>query len=112
MSGLYNYKKINKYVKSIEKATIKGEMYSIRGAFPAVIEGSNVIYGELLNIHKDGLIIIDSIEYPAGYRRVVKEVNKQNNKRILAWCYLYLRNVEYFNKIKSGNWRKYLERRK
>jgi len=101
----------------VRKACIKGDMYNIADAYPAVINigSDNTVHGELHEYSdiKEALRIADRIEGCYGddfnnlYNRVLVHAKLESGDLVQAWVYVY--NNDKFSKqdykqIKEGVW--------
>lgn len=125
MEGFFNSEKalVGKVKKRI-KAKTKGKLYHLANkGYPAMIDGEDIIYGELLVIDDlDALFpALNKIEKYFGendpnneYHRVVIEVETEDGDKELAYVYKYNDdNVENQKDekiyIPNGSWREYME---
>ncbi|MBS4536415.1 gamma-glutamylcyclotransferase [Clostridium sp. D2Q-14] len=126
MKGFFNY---NKYIKGKVKISIaaktKGKLYHLleRG-YPAMVEGNQDIYGELIEIEnfQNNLKVLDKLENYTEknfrvneYNRIIKDIEVlETGEKVEAYVYQF--NLENINNrkvdtiyIPSGNWREYME---
>ncbi len=70
------------------------------GAYPAVIEGHSVLYGEVYRVDDKTLQQLDLLEdVPVTYRR--EQIETQFG---LAWIYFYQQGDQLETLISSGDW--------
>jgi gamma-glutamylcyclotransferase (GGCT)/AIG2-like uncharacterized protein YtfP len=114
--GQANHWLIEKYVKSVKKATVRGWMYDL-GAYPAVIEGEGLISGELIEFHNstEAFKKMDLLEgfYHTGssnnhYERIITTCCTEDGEEE---CQIYVypnRKKEWLQKraslVISGDW--------
>lgn len=121
-TAFWNHDKVLKNrVRNIEKATIKGELFHLPEGYPAVIDGEEVIHGELLTITQDK--IIKSIDFLEGYFGEGKD-NLYIRKKVKVdtpngieegWSYFYVNQAyakEKGQKVVQGDWAKFMEQGK
>jgi gamma-glutamylcyclotransferase (GGCT)/AIG2-like uncharacterized protein YtfP len=86
---------------AIEAATVHGALYDL-GPYPALVEGHDVIAGELWHFAAEDLpstlAVLDEVEGYSGnaddwYRRVIIECQATKGA-VQAWTYLYARTSE------------------
>ncbi|MEG2353639.1 MAG: gamma-glutamylcyclotransferase family protein [Clostridium sp.] len=122
MEGFFNHKKyLEGKTLSLEKGTIKGRLYDMpHKGYPAVLQGDDVIYGELFTIRdfKSNLESMDKMEHYYGldnpkneYNRIIVPVTLDSGEIEEAYMYFYtLNDPEVFNEksiyIPYGDWRK------
>ena len=92
---------------SVEKTKIHGKMYDI-GSFPAILNGSQKIVGELHRIKdSQSLNTLDRIEGFFGfddsslYHRKIIFIDGQ-----ACWTYFWNGSTENLSEIKSGDWKR------
>lgn len=124
MEGFFNSEKALKgKVEKRIKATTKGRLYHlVDKGYPALVDGEDVIYGELL-IVKDllrVLPVLDEIEHYYGeenenneYNRVKMEARSIDGYRVVAYVYKYNcddieRCKERIEYIPNGDWKAYM----
>lgn len=118
----WNHDKVLKNrVRSVEKATIEGELFHLPEGYPAVVDGGEEIHGELLTITQEK--ILKSIDFLEGYfgegkdnlyvRKKVKV--KTENETEEGWTYLYV-DTPYAKKkgmkVEGGDWAHFMEQDK
>ena len=119
----YNRLRIGTYVRAAFFATCIGKLYGLMNDLgePVVpflitkgVDASSRVFGEVFDIYSpymgDVLYLIDSLEIPAGYKRIL--INVWDGKRIndslrtessyYAWAYIYTGSLEGLSLIKSG----------
>ncbi|MBS4538292.1 gamma-glutamylcyclotransferase [Clostridium sp. D2Q-11] len=126
MKDFFNYNNYLKgKVKSTTLAKTKGKLYHLANrGYPAMVEGEEDIYGELIEIEDfdinlrslDGLEnYIDEKSNLNEYNRVIKEVEiLETGEKVKAYVYQFnLKNINNRKAntiyISSGNWREYME---
>jgi gamma-glutamylcyclotransferase (GGCT)/AIG2-like uncharacterized protein YtfP len=99
----------------IGEATIQGcRLYSL-GPYPGLVEtadATGLVHGEIyaLNNSATSLRWLDAYEgiVPANpqnqYERVERKVGLASGEEIMAWVYLYRRDVRRFRLIPDGRW--------
>ncbi|NLX61791.1 MAG: gamma-glutamylcyclotransferase [Tissierellia bacterium] len=127
MEGFFNSDRalVGQVEKRI-KAKTKGRLYHLANkGYPAMVDGDDTIYGELLVMKDlDGIFpTLNKIENYYGendprneYNRVVIEVETLDGKKELAYVYKYNEdNVENQKDekiyIPSGDWREFMEKK-
>ena len=75
LKDFWNHDRVLKHrVRSIEKGTIKGELYHLPAGYPAIISGENLIYGEICTLtHHKHLKSIDLLEGQIRKAKTKKE---------------------------------------
>lgn len=126
MEGLFNYEKYLKgKILTKKYARTKGELYHLSECgYPAMVEGRDWIYGELIEIadYKNTVKSVDAMEHFFGegnpdneYNRNLIEVELLDDGcKEKAYAYIYnLKDAETLRKediyIKHGDWREFLE---
>jgi gamma-glutamylcyclotransferase (GGCT)/AIG2-like uncharacterized protein YtfP len=118
MSGMVHHNKIKALVKEVKPATLEGgTLYRLPVGYPAMVEGTGVVKGELitLNNFKDVIKILDEFEgYSATtpekslYVRTEKQVMVEGAKKPVT-TYVYILNSAKLPKeatvIESGDYR-------
>ena len=113
----------NKAIERIEVAKVTGmELYMVKGAYyPAIIEGTGDVIGELITIREtyvdDILKRVDRLEGYVGegrednlYDRVVVQAETATGSKVLAYCYIYhLKYDSLGEKIEHGNFKRHME---
>jgi gamma-glutamylcyclotransferase (GGCT)/AIG2-like uncharacterized protein YtfP len=123
MKGMVHFDKLASLVTQAKPATCQGTLYRLAVGYPAMVEGTGTVKGELLTLEsfKDIINIIDEFE---GYsvqnpekslcQRVEREVKFEDGTSEMAWVYLL--NPDKLPKdaklIESGNYRSSLEAQK
>lgn len=140
LKGFYNYDKYlqGKVTSSVEAKT-SGKLFHLsHKGYPALIDGNDEVYGELIEIkdYEETLKQLDELEGFKGsnniendYNKVLKEVEVidmsaeggylQSNKKLKAYVYMYnvnnpLQKEEINEKalyLPEGSWRRYMEER-
>ncbi|WDC85319.1 gamma-glutamylcyclotransferase [Caloramator sp. mosi_1] len=126
MEGMFNYKKyLEGKVISRKNAKTKGELYHLKNkGYPAMIEGNNYVYGELIEIIDFDNVIKD-LDMLEGYygegnrnseyiRKVVVVENVEDNKIEYAYAYMYNLNndVDFYKNtiyIEQGSWKNFIK---
>lgn len=122
-----DFRNYNKYLKNhvlkIEKGYVKGKLYHMPYLdFPALIDGDEIIQGEVLTIDdiKTILPLVDEMEGYKGceddmYKRIPQIVTLEDGSTIELDVYKYyaVENDERFATeaiyLPNGNWREYKE---
>lgn len=89
--------------KFVKEVKIEGfDMYSV-GAFPAIVDGTTTIHGEMYKVSGEAFKALDRLEgYPNHYnRKLVKSTTGEE-----AWIYFYKKPPFNQKKIESGFWEK------
>lgn len=97
----------------IKKATIVGTMFSVHGSYPAVVlEGNNIIHGELHEYDEQAVPIMDQIEGYGGpdcphnlYNRGEVEVTLEDGTKDVATVYTFARPTNDLKVIGEGVWK-------
>lgn len=119
LQNFWNHDRVLKNrVHSIEKGTIKGELYHLPAGYPAVATGDDQIYGEVYTLsHNKHLKSIDLLEGYTGnpevdiYKREKRTVTLSDGTTTDCWVYIYMdehyvkKNGKYIN---HGNWAKFM----
>ncbi|MGG5461991.1 gamma-glutamylcyclotransferase family protein [Clostridium sp. B9] len=124
-TGFFNYDKYlkGKVIKS-ELGRVKGKLYHMpHKGYPALIEGDDWIYGEVMTI-LDYENVINSMDLMEGYLGLNNKDNEYNRiemevdmigKKSTEKCYVYyyaMNDKETFEKnsvlIEDGNWRSFM----
>ncbi|MGL4797788.1 MAG: gamma-glutamylcyclotransferase family protein [Cellulosilyticaceae bacterium] len=115
----WNHDKVLKNrVRKVEEATIKGELFHLPEGYPAVVEGKETIYGELLTVSQEK--ILKSIDFLEGYfgegednlyvRKKIKVATEAGEEE--GWTYMYV-NASYAKKkgrkVAKGDWAHFVE---
>lgn len=125
MKDFFNYNKyLDSKVLTIDKARTKGTLFHLENkGYPAMVEGEDWVYGELMTLknYEDTMIALDEMEHFYGennakneYNRVIKEVELLGTgKRIKAYTYVYNEeSLADLNKnqilIPHGSWRDFM----
>lgn len=126
MEGFFNYQKalVGKII-SRKRAYTKGELFHIENkGYPALIEGSNKIYGELLELPDEEQLLakLDKIEnfnnisdFDNEYIREIAEIQIENQSiSIQAYVYKYnldanCNRLDNLVPVKSGMWREHMQ---
>lgn len=123
MRGFENYNKYLKdKVKEIKKEYTYGNLYHlIRESCPALIEGKEKIWGEIITFYDDGNVLssIDELELYFGdkheimYLREKREVFYENGEKEYIDVYVYKKDIkrEPHIYIETGDWRTFLLKR-
>ncbi|MEQ8170714.1 MAG: gamma-glutamylcyclotransferase family protein [Candidatus Eremiobacterota bacterium] len=101
MEGFGNY---NKYLKGRvlyrTEGEARGKLYHLPAGYPAMIDGDDVIKGEIMEIKDEDIKILDELEGYYGenkhnlYDRFKREVKTAENGSFMCWIYFY-RNIDY-----------------
>lgn len=117
MEGFGNYNKCLKgRVLYRTGGETRGKLYHLPAGYPAMIEGDDIVKGEIVDIKDEDIKFLDELEGYYGenkqnvYDRFIKEVKTEKNNNLLCWIYFY-RNIDYVKNcgiyIPHGNWRKF-----
>jgi gamma-glutamylcyclotransferase (GGCT)/AIG2-like uncharacterized protein YtfP len=112
--GQANYPLIAPYVRAVEPAVARGQLFD-HGPFPALVAGEGRVRGELVALDpadlEAALPIVDRLEDfrpndPAGsmYLRQVVEVETAGGGRSRAYAYFYNRDPGDLRSVVSGEW--------
>lgn len=87
----------------VGEGTLQGyDMYDM-GAFPAIVPGSGVIYGQLWKVQDDELAICDSIEgHPTFYKRTKVNIEDNFGEVHLAQVYVFQNSVNDCERVRHG----------
>jgi len=98
----------------VSTAIVPGSLY-VAGAYPCMIENGGTVHGEVYRFDDIAvaLEVLDEVEEydpldppSSEYVRVLRPARLDNDgSKLLAWLYLYNRDVEELARIKSGDWR-------
>ncbi len=119
LKDFWNHDKVLKNrVRSIQKGTIKGELYHLPAGYPAITSGSNLIHGEICTLtHSKHLKSIDLLEGYTGdakidlYTREKRTVTLEDGSVTKCWVYIYMDENYVIRKgkhIPHGNWGKFM----
>ena len=99
-------------------ATTSGILFDV-GHYPAMIQGDRSVFGEVYQIHPEGLRMIDLLEgfdkdHPekSHYLRKETEVLLKGTKRIRSHAYFYNEEIKDLPRILSGDYFEYLKNQK
>lgn len=124
LEGLFNWEKyLKEKVLTRKPARTKGELFHLVNAgYPAMIEGSDYVYGELIEVkdYEETIKDLDRLENYFGEGNPENEYNRrtisveviEDGCMELAGCYMYnLKSRESLRKediyLKDGDWRKF-----
>ena len=119
LKDFWNHDRVLKNrVRSIEKGTIKGELYHLPAGYPAITSGENLIHGEICTLsHNKHLKSIDLLEGYTGnekidlYTREKRTVTLQDGSTTECWVYIYM-DENYVKRkgkyIVHGDWAKFM----
>ena len=113
--GQSNYHLIAGAVCDAAIATVRGRLYDV-GPFPALADGDECVYGEVLTIDPDVLprllAILDDLEGydpidPDGsmYVRRLVTATDAGGRELVAHAYFYNRDPDPFVHLPGGEWR-------
>lgn len=119
MRGFANHEKyLAKNIITVQKATIKGQLFHLPQGYPALVEGSGRVYGEYVTVKKISSVLkrLDELEDYHGpgrdneYERVIREVLLAGGEVVRGYVYVYAANryrelAEWGKKVLSGDWR-------
>lgn len=116
----WNYDKVLKNrVRHIEKGKIKGELYHLPAGYPAVVEGNDDVYGEVITFTQDKLL--KSLDFLEGYFGEDKEnlyirrkceISLEDGSKEWCWVYIYVDEKEARKEgiyISHGDWKRFIE---
>lgn len=117
--GESNHSLISAWVKSITPASVRGWMFDL-GDYPAIVEGSGFVYGEILEFDdpEEAIRRMDWLEDYHGpghrenhYERVETEAVMEGGLTEKVQVYQYVLQqkaalAEHYPLIKSGDWLK------
>lgn len=125
-SDMFNYDKLLKgKVSKVYKGTITGELFHLENkGYPAVIPGSNIIQGELmeLNNFEKSLVELDELENyteenntNCEYLRKVVDVKLEDGTSEKAYYYEYNPKADINSKdvlitVGHGDWKNHMNR--
>jgi len=107
------------YCEYAGKAQLQGKLYDVLG-YPGAVESnaeSDKVFGELYKILNQKVLFqhldhyeecTDAFPTPQEYIRKQLPVNRYACPPILAWCYVYNREVSGLTRIISGNYLDYV----
>lgn len=120
MKGFSNYKiYLEGKIERITPATINGLLYHLPEGYPALLEGNEIIKGEVVEpVDEELLKALDWLEdYVEGgsdnlYDRVIKKVMTEDGKEKLCWVYIF-KDSRYAKEkgthVAHGDWRRFME---
>lgn len=123
LKDFWNHDKVLKYrTRSMQKGTIKGELYHLPAGYPAIASGHTTIHGEMYTLsHDKHLKSIDLLEGYTGnekidlYIREKREVTLADGSTEHCWVYIY-RNEDYViskgKHIPHGDWKRFMNARR
>lgn len=108
-----------KHLDFIGEAEVKGDMVSVGGWYPGLVEGEGTVKGELYKLPEDVnerakvLTMLDWVE-GGMYGRDVLTASATDgfavNDEVDAYAYFFRHpKLNIFKKIESGSWREHLE---
>ncbi|WP_134702383.1 gamma-glutamylcyclotransferase [Ammoniphilus sp. YIM 78166] len=116
-SGQYYHHLIEKQIQSIQKATVEGLLFDLPYGYPAVIEGTGRVVGELFTFenHQQALCILDELEDYHGpgkdneYERIETLATLDTGQHVPCQMYVYSASKEALIKEKGifvshGDW--------
>jgi gamma-glutamylcyclotransferase (GGCT)/AIG2-like uncharacterized protein YtfP len=125
MEGFFNYKYVKDKIICRKYAKTMGKLFhQADKGYPAMIDGDDFVYGELLKLDDwdDVIKIVDRTENYFGkgnpeneYNRIlvnVETLDDKKNYKAFAYKYNLKDSKEFFEKniyIKSGSWREFME---
>lgn len=120
MTGMSNHSVIAPFVQGVRVAYTKGTLYHLPYGYPALVEGSGTVWGELFGLRnsQNALKILDQFEdfYGLGnaqnfYERVPQTVWSKEGAEFTAQVYRWAKPAELKQigvLIENGDWRSYL----
>ena len=98
--------------RTVGPAEIRGTLYSVHGAFPALVDGDGVVQGELWQPHdgcfNEAIAVLDGIE---GYRpddrasSMYLRERRQLTDGTIAYVYVWNQSLDRLTLIPDGDWR-------
>jgi gamma-glutamylcyclotransferase (GGCT)/AIG2-like uncharacterized protein YtfP len=96
-------------------AYVKADMFYL-GFYPGIINGENIVYGELYEVSQEQLPVIDEVEdyieldneRSAYLRRPIDAFRLADGKKVRAEAYFYNRSPEGKLLIDSGDYRQFM----
>ena len=96
-------------------AYVKADLFYL-GFYPGIIQGEQVVYGELYEVNQDQLPIIDQVEdyieldneRSAYLRKPVDAFRLSDGRKLKAQAYFYNRSPEGKPRIESGDYRQFM----
>jgi gamma-glutamylcyclotransferase (GGCT)/AIG2-like uncharacterized protein YtfP len=79
--------------------SVKGDIFKVNEFYPGFVDGSGMVFGELVEVEHSVLPQLDEYEGDE-YERV----KLKTTGGIECWIYKYKYSVDGFKKIKSGDW--------
>lgn len=117
MTGMVHHNKVAAFVKEVKPAKTLGALYRLPAGYPAMLDGTNPVKGELatLNNFKDIIKLLDEFEgfSPTNpekslYNRVEKEIEVEGGKKPVT-AFVYVLNPSKLPKeatiVESGDFR-------
>lgn len=92
----------------VQTGHIQGfDMYQLN-TFPAIVPGSGVVVGEVYQVSKATLAVLDRLEgHPNVYKREKVTVTLTEGEPVTAWVYVWQRPVNHLIPVLSGDWVEY-----
>lgn len=121
MTGMSNHSLISPFVQQVRVAYTKGTLYHLPYGYPALVEGSGIVWGELFELRDspNALKILDRFEdfYGPGnaanlYERVPQTVWSEDGTEFTAQVYRWAKPLELKRigaPVANGDWRKFLK---
>jgi len=112
MKGCVHHDKLGKSKRIAEQAWVSGELYNTHEYYPALIKGSEKVYGELYEVSDDALSVLDELEEYSGnperdlYHRIRIQVTTDTNVHE-AYTYVWneKRKSMLSDKVPFQNWK-------
>ncbi len=112
--GQFNHPVLAPYAQAVEPSSIRGALYDV-GLYPALVEGTDTVRGELVRLAAADLAhvlsILDRLEdYRPGdeegsmYLRRVIDVRTASGVRERAYAYFYNRDAASLPRVAGGEW--------
>ena len=120
MTGMSNHSVIAPFVQGVRVAYTKGTLYHLPDGYPALVEGSGIVWGELFDLRdsQNALTILDRFEdfYGPGnshnlYERVPQTVWSEDGTEFTAQVYRWAKPLELKGigvPVPNGDWREFL----
>ena len=111
MLGQSRYSQLEPYIRSQQKASVRGKLHHL-GGYPGMKLGDGVVQGQLMELEKVEACLerMDSIEGFLGFDRkdslfdrTIVRVQTEHDI-VWAWTYIYAGNVVDDSIIEHGRW--------
>ena len=126
MKGYSNHEKyLANYVVSRSQGLMAGELYHLNYGYPAAIDGSGVVKGEIFGLSDieqafTGLDYLEDFNQPDSenlYERQIREVQDSDGNIILCYVYLWATGriqdlIQNGVHVNHGDWKEYVRKHK